>query len=295
MSYTHNDDKPEALLVNYGTVRGAELKEIYRVLEKQGDVPESALAKRFARPESNTSDRDTDHLDECLKFLSALDMLTSSAQKVVQLRNETVYPGLSFEGRLLHHIRQQSGKQYHLAYLFDVLAAQDRRRIGREPFLTEVKQDEGRKFGLQWNTTKLNMWGNLADTLGALSYVDNSEIVTSPTRALLYDLLSWYSDNGDDPEQFLGAMDWIHEEILPVYASQPGTPRVAVGVADVLRNMEAEGVLSFRSMSDTQRVVKLPKRTGSETEPVASFTIDDEAGAVPYTFPLDRQTTEVVA
>lgn len=295
MSYTHNDDKPKALLVNYGTVRGAELKEVYRVLKAQGDIPERAFEERFARPQSHSGSRDTDHLEECLKFLRTLDVLTISAQHVVRAQNEDVYPELSFEGRLLHHIRQQEGKQYHLAYLFDVLANQYRRRIGRESFLTEVKQDDGREFGLQWNVTKLNMWGNLADTLGALSYVDNSEIIASPTRALLYDLLSWYSKFGDDPEQFLSAMNWIHDEVLPVYVSRPGTPRVATGVADVLRNMQDEEVLSLRSMSDTQQVVELPDRTGETTEPIASFSVESQPETVPYAYPLDRTTDGGIA
>lgn len=295
MSYTYNDGKPRALLVNYGTVRGAELKNLYRVLKSQGDIPKSALEMRFARPESQSGTRNTDHLDACLKFLRTLDMVTVSAQGVVRLQNDNVYPELNFEERLLHHIRQQEQKQYHLSYLFDVLAKQDRRRIERESFLTAVKQDDGRAFGLQWNVTKLNMWCNLAETLGALSYVGNSEIVASPTRALLYDLLSWYSEHGDDPEEFLGAMNWIHDGILPVYASRPGNPRLATGVADVVRNMRSEGVLSLRSMSDTQRVVELPDRSGETTEPIASFSVESRPVTAPYTHPLDRTVDGGVA
>jgi hypothetical protein len=294
MSYTNNDDKPDALLISYATIRGAELKEIYRVLDSQGEVPETALERRFARPESDSGGRHTDHIENCLKLLRAVDVVSVSAQGVVQLLNDDIYPELGFEGKLLHHIRQQDGKQAHLSYVFDVLAREDCRRIGRTQLLTALKDDDTRTFGLQWNETKLNMWGNLGETIGALSYVDNSTVVASPTRALLYDLLSWYSEHGDDASNFLEATNWIHDEILPVYASQPGTPQLSVGVADVLRNMEDDGVLSLRSMSDAQHVVDVPRRTG-ETEPVVEFTVDERAQPVPYTYPLDRDITEGVA
>lgn len=294
MSYTYNDDKPDALLVNYGTVRGAELKEIFRVLDSQGAVPVSALEKRFARPESTSGALQTDHIENCLKLLRALDIVKISAQNVVSLLNEDVYSELDFEGRLLHHIRQQDGKQAHLWYVFDVLARQNRRRIERQQLLTALKDDDSRNFGHQWNETKLNMWGNLGDTIGALSYLDNNVIVTSPTRALMFDLLSWYNENGDKPSRFLSATNWINEEILSVYASQPGTPELSVGVADVLRNMEEDGVLELRSLSDTQRVVDVPRQTGS-TEPVVEFSVNDRPQEAPYTFPLDRDISEVVA
>ncbi|MEA5386765.1 hypothetical protein VB779_06670 [Haloarculaceae archaeon H-GB11] len=297
MSYEYNNTKPEALLTGYTSVRGAELKTIYGVLDVQGDIPVSALKKRFGRPYTNKNEINTDHVDDCLKFLKAIDMVEVSAQDVVSKLNEDIYPEISFEPRVLYHIRQQPERQYHLSYVFDVMAKQNRRRIPQEVLLEEVADDDEETFGLQWNEEKIRMWANLSDTLGAISYVtadDDNEIVASPTRRLLHELLTWYSENGEDPERLSRALGWIDEEFLPMYASRPGTPKVTPGVADVVRNMEEEDVLQTRSMSDTENVVDLPRRKGG-TEAVATFTMNDRLDCASYRYPLDRSERRVTA
>ena len=298
--YEYNDDKPEKLLTGYNTIRGAELKEIYRVLDQPGDVPVSALEDRFARPGTNSSSRNTVHVDRCLKFLCAVDMVEVSAQDVVSPMNRDVYPDIkAFEPRLLHHIRQQQDEQYHLSYIFDVSVGLDRRRIPEEELLEEVIDDEARSFGLNWNEDNMRMWANLADPLGAISYLnrgDTNEILVSPTRGLLVDLLSWYQENGEDSDRFARALEWIDEEFLPMFSTRQGSvPTVAVGVADVLNNMENEGVLSLRAMSDTADVVELPRSDREGSRNVATYSLEEVPDRPSYWYPLARSERRVNA
>lgn len=297
MSYTTNPDKPEKLLANYTTVRSAELTEIVELIEWQGGVPVSAIERRFGRPSSENDTPNVDHVENCLKFLRAIDVIELSEQSVVGLLNKDIYPELPLEARLLHHVRQQEGEQSHLSYIFDVMAELDVHRVPRQRLYEAVQADDDMNFGFEWTKPKINMWANLADTLGAVSYVtatDENQIVTSPTRALLYDLLDWHAANGETPERLLAALDWIHDEFLPVYASRAGTPEVTAGVAKTLRNMEAEDVLDFRTMSDTQKVVELPRQNGDGV-PVAEFTVGDRRQTAAYLHPLDRDEREVIA
>ncbi|WP_415380508.1 hypothetical protein [Halosimplex sp. TS25] len=288
--YSYNYDKPDALLTGYTTVRGAELKEIYRVLNSQGAVPKSALIERFGRPLSDDTTVEADHVDECLKFLKAVDIIEVDAQNVVSLFNEGVYPDIqSFEARLLHHIRQQTENQYHLSFIFDVMADLDARRIPEEALLEAVKGDD-ETFDLTWRGEKIRMWANLAETIGAISYDnedDENAIITSPTRPLLHELLQWHNQHGDDPKRFARALEWIDDAFLPVFDDRPGVPSVTAGVADTIRNLEADGVVSLRAMSDTQDVVEL-SRTQGGTENVATFEVESAPDRPTYWYPLDR-------
>lgn len=297
--FKHNNDKPSALLTGYSTVRGTELKEIYKTLESQGEVLASTIENRFGRP--TTDGVETEHIDQCLKFLRAIDMVEESAQGVISITNKDVYPSLSFEARVLHHVRKQSGKQYHLTYIFDVLAKQNCRRITEENLLENVKADDGRSFDLTWRGEKIRMWANLFDPLGAISYVtalstdlEENEIVASPTRALMYELLSWYAENGDDSKRFARALKWIDEEFMPVFADRPGIPKVATGVADVLNDMELEGVLSLQTMSDTGIVASLPRSNGAPRS-VATYTVETLPDRPAYWYPLDRNERRLQA
>lgn len=290
MDYEFNNKKPEALLTGYNTVRGAELKAIYNILDTQGDVPVSAFEERFGRPNTENNDINTSHVDNCLKFLQSVDMIEVSAQDVVSKFNKDVYPKLSFEPRVLYHIRRQTDRQYHLSYIFDVMTKQNSRRMTLELLLEEVNEDDSESFGLQWNTTNLGMWANLSDTLGVISYVnetEENEIITSPTRGLMYELLGWYNQYGDDSERLARALEWIDDEFFAVFYSRPGTPEVAIGVAEVLRNLEEEGALETRSMSDTEDVVNVARRKRG-MEAVATFSVNDKPNRASYQYPLDR-------
>jgi len=296
--YEYNDDKPEKLLTGYNTVRGAELREVYQVLDQQGDVPASAFEQRFGRPNADSSNINTAHVDRCLKFLRAIDMVEISAQGIVSLTNRDVYPNIeAFEPRLLHHIRQQQGEQYHLSHIFDVVVSLDRRRIPEEEVLEEVVSDDTRSFGFDWNDDNIRMWANLADPIGAISYLnrgDTNRVLVSPTRKLLVDLLLWYQNNGDDPDRFARALEWIHEEFFPVFREGASTT-VSVGVADVLNDMEAEGALSLRPMSDTEDVVEVPRSSREGSRNVATFTVKGVPDRPSYQYPLARNEWRVDA
>lgn len=298
--YEFNDDKPEKLLTGYSTVRGAELEEIYEVLSVQGEVPVSALETRFARPDASSTSRNTAHVDRCLKFFQAVDMIEVSAQDVVSPMNSDVYPAIeAFELRLLHHIRQQDGEQYHLSYIFDVATGLDRRRIPEEELLEEVIDDDARSFGLDWREEKLRMWANLADHLGTISYLnrgDTNRVLIAPTHGLLVDLLSWYQENGDDPDRFARALEWIDDEFLPVFSDRAGAvPTVSIGVADVLNDMESEGVLSLRGMSDTENVVELPVSDREGRRSILNYSVKEVPDRPSYWYPLDRSERRVNA
>lgn len=298
--YEYNDDKPEKLLTGYNTVRGAELKEIYRVLDHQGKVPVSAFEDRFARPSADSSTKRTVHVDRCLKFLRAVDMVEVSAQDVVSPMNRDVYPGIeAFEPRLLYHLRQQPGEQYHLSYVFDVAVGLDRRRIPEEELLEEVVDDDEQSFGFDWNSDNIRMWANLAEPLGAVSYLNRGEtnqVLVAPTRGLLLELLSWYQEHGDDPDRFARALEWIDEEFFPVFNVRHGSsPTVSVGVADVLNDMASEDVLSLRSMSDTEDVVELPRSSREGSRNVATYTVEEVPDRPSYWYPLDRTERRVHA
>lgn len=294
MTNNKYESKPTALLINYGTVRAAELKSIYEFIEEQGDVLVSAVEKRFARPKGG--ELETSHTKNCLKFLRSVEILGMTAQNVLSMMNADVYPELSFEATLLHQLREQTGKQYHLSYIFDVLAQDDRRRITERNLLAAIKEDDSASFGLTWNTTKLKMWANLSDQLGAISFVSGAgenEIVQSPTRALLYELLSYHADHHDDSDSFLEAMNWINDEFLQVYAKRRGNPTLALGVADTLRNMDEAGVISLYGESDRGDVVSVPADRGDMS--IARFTVDESSKQASFAYPLERYSEEVVA
>jgi len=290
--YTYNDDKPSKLLTGYSTVRGAELKSIYTFVGGGQDVTETDIEERFGRPDFASGNTNTVHIDSCLRFLEAIDMIEISDTDVVSLTNDEFYPELeSFEPRLLAHIRKQEGEQYHLSYLFDITAKQDTRRCSLEELLEVAKGDETNLFDLAWREEKLRMWANLADHVGALSYLSGdgeNEVMTSPARPLLGELLSWYNENGEDSKRFARAMEWIDSEFLGVFSESLNIPTVSVGVADVLANMVDDGVLTLRSMSDTEDVVELPMPNGG-TRRISTFNIERPFPQKPtYWYPIDR-------
>jgi hypothetical protein len=213
--------------------------------------------------------------------------------------NLDLYPELeSFEPRILHHIRQQTGQQYHLPYILDVAVSQDQRRIREEELLEAVADDDERSFDLDWREEKIRMWANLYDHLGAVSYLnreDPNEILIAPSRMLLAELLQWYQDNGSDPERLARALEWIDEEIVPVFSVRHGTPTVSAGVADVLNDLDAEGVISMRGMSDTEDVVEVPLSSRAGSENIATFTVESVPDRPSYRYPLLQSETEVNA
>lgn len=293
--YKEADDKDEALLTGYGTVRGAELKSIYTDISE--NTPVSEIEKRHGKPNPETGSHETDHISNCMKFLRALDMIEISVQDVVNCINTDIYPELSFEARLLYHIRRQTDRQYHLAEVHEVLMSIDEedersglRAVPEEELLKMV--DRKTEYDFKWRPEKIKMWANLLDPIGAVSY-DGDEILTSPSRALLYELLSEYKKENKDEElsgdDLRGALEWIDEEFFPVFSSRTGTPHVHIGVADVLSSMVKDDVIEIVSMTDRTDTIELPYSIDNTEEP-AEFRINAKPDEAAYYYPLDRTT-----
>lgn len=288
---------PDKILTGYGTVRSAELKAIDEFLVE--DTSLSGIIKRFGRPSPESADGfESKHIEDCVKFMHSLDLIERSAQDVVKPLNRDEYPEISFEARLLHHIRSQHGDEYQLAEVHDLLmeyTSTDKqhgyRRVAEEDLVTLLKEES--RYDIQWRSEKTSMWANLLGPVGAISYsTEHDEIVTSPTRALLHELLSYHQTNREDPEGILPALEWIHEEFVPVFHDLSGSPRLHIGVADTLDNMVDDGVLDFVGMTDVTQTVRLPYRIDDTEEP-ARFKIDDAPDRPSYWYPLERSERKV--
>lgn len=291
-------DKPTALLSgSYTTVRGAELRELDAMLQKQGDnVPVSGFEDRFAGYDDE-GHLETAHVEDCLGLLQKIDYIEVSPQKAVSRFNDHVFSDLSFEVRLLAHIRQQTGRPEHLTYISEVLARLDQRRVDRDRLLEEVQGDDADTYSdeLSWTMEKIRFWANLLDPLGALSYStwsNESEIVASPTRALLIEAISHYAANADDGTRAGDCFRWIDEWILPLLSDRAGIPRLSVGAADTLRSMEDDGAIDMLRETDAQDIVHLPEDKGGERT-VSTVTVADPPTNAAYDYPLTRTTRRI--
>lgn len=292
-------DKPTVLISgSYTTVRGAELREIDNLLDQQGgDVAVSAIEDRFARLESGV--RNTDHVEDCLDFLQTVDFVEISGQGVVSRFNGDAFPGLSFEARLLAHLRQQCGRPRHITYISEVLSKVDERRVSTERLLEEVQSDEADSYSdeLSWTKEKIQFWANLHDPLGAVTYTasrrtSTAEIISSPTRALLAELIGHYTENAEEGASALSCFEWIDDWIFPIFSERAGSNRIATGVADTLRSMEDEDVIEMYRESDTQSSVELPQKGGADRS-VSAVHLNETPETTPYSYPLNRKTRRV--
>ena len=300
--YEPNESKPEKILTGYGTVRGAELKVIYQ------DIGESTLLtdieRRYGRPREGGYQ--TDHIHECLRFLQTLDMIKLTDEETLKLINTPLFTefDLPFELRLLYHIRQQTGEQYHLAAIHDTAIMElvgdeghyGNRRVTVGELVTEVKRHTD--YDLTWREEKITMWANLLALVGVLSYsAEEDEIVLAPHRAPLHDLLTLHNEHRQEHRQdgdgLLAALEWIHESFFPVFTRR-GDPTVHVGVADVMENMVTDGAISLKGMSDRTEVVNLPMVI-DDTQTPADFDVGPAPKRPSYWYPLEMRETRLKA
>ena len=283
-NYQYATGKPEAQLVNYNTVRPPELKLIYESLERGGTGPTNIkqLKNQF------TLD-DDEHLEQCLRFLHALDLLDRPEDRVVKLTNTDVFPELSFEARLLHHLHQQDRPQDHIARAQSIAFAKSPQTLERDQLVTDLKREVDY---ITWNTTKVNMLYRLFEGIGILDYIDSRELVLSPSRALLYELLETFHET-ENSTDFGEAIAWVEEYFMSVLVDRPGTARLHQGVTDTLQNLIDDDVITVRGMADAQNEIELPTTHSRHEEPVIKeFELNGLASeAVPsYQYPLDRFT-----
>jgi hypothetical protein len=282
--YRYADGKPEAQLVNYNTVRTAELKLIYRSIETStpGSIPVSSLKKQFTFEED-------DHLQQCLAFLYALDFLERPEDRVIEPINEDVFPELSFEAKLLHHLHQQDNPQDHLARAQAVAFDEASKTIERDLLVTHLNRELGY---INWNKTKVNMWYRLYEGIGVLDHLDSRDLVLSPSRALLYELLETFQET-ETSNDFGEAVTWIEEFFMSVLSDRPGTAQLHQGVTDTLQTLIDDGLVEVRGMADAQNEVKLPAtHSRTETPAIKEFSLLDSppAESAKYRYPLERFT-----
>ncbi|MFC4440492.1 MULTISPECIES: hypothetical protein [Natrialbaceae] len=206
---------------------------------------------------------DDDHLERCLKFLHGIDLIERPEERVVERVNEDVFPELSFEARLLHHLHHQEQPQDHLARAQAIAFKNSPRTLDRELLVTYLKRD---LEYINWNKTKVNMWYRLYEGIGALSFVDTRELVLSPSRTLLYELLETFHET-EGSTDFGEAVAWIEEHFLSVRIDRPGTPRLHQGVTDTLQNLMDKDAIDVRGMADAQNEVILPSTHSHHEEP----------------------------
>jgi hypothetical protein len=280
-------DKSTKKLTSYPTIRIAELKRIDASIT--GTTSIEGLISRFSRGGPNASaDR---HVRECLQFMEAVDLLIDDGTGAVTPINDTRFPQpeTSFELRLLHHLRKQEGQQEHFWRIQEILIREDVRTIDEAQLFTNIKRELSYEFS--WTEEKLRAWRNIAVQLGMISYSDEEGIVSSPSRALMYEILRLYTDQSES-DDLSEALQWIEQHFLFCFTNRAGTPTLNPGIADVLESMGTDGVLELRSMADAQNEVTFPptwRRAQSRT--LKSFKLTDEpTRTAAYAYPLDHHS-----
>lgn len=290
--YQENTSKPEKILTGYGTVRSAELKAIYSDIDMM--TPLTQVENRFGRP--TPSGRETDHIENCLRFLRTLDMIEQTAQDVLNPINTDLFATeqFPFELRLLYHIREQSGSQLHLADIqekairspYPDTGRYGIRRISVDDLRVAVERETD--YDLEWRNEKIQMWANLLDPIGAISYSSSEdEILLAPSRKLVHYGLAYHQEHREASRSILSALEWINREFFTVFSRPGDTPSVHVGVADVLESLVADDALELVGMSDRSEEVDLPRQI-DDTETPADYQVSTPPDRPAYWHPLER-------
>ena len=270
-------NKPDRILINYNTVRAAELKAIYNSLVSDRTVQNIV---------SDFSHGSGDNVQECIDFLHATDFLERSDDRVVSRLNHDVFPNLPFEARLLHHLRRQPDPQDHLTRIQSVALNIADRSLTVDVLLPEVKGDMDYDFN--WNDTKLRMWRALSAQVGLISNSKTRDIILSPCRRLLYDLFAQH-ERQNGTANLYSALSWIEENFFDVFETTTGTPQVHPAISDVLQNMESEDILEFRTFSDAKNEVTLPQSVHTKTSRSLSvYEINPVPDSPAYQYPLTQ-------
>ncbi|NUE03613.1 hypothetical protein HUB97_14080 [Halorubraceae archaeon YAN] len=303
--FTPASSKPDKLLTGFISVRAPELKHIYNSI--QGPTSVSELRKKFGRPTSDGIE--TDHIEDTIRFLNAVDLVESPSGDIrdtVERINERHLVGLPFEARLQYHCNQQEGRQTHFAAVYQALLNEGGRTVNgdRDHLRTILKRETD--HGFSWTNEKIDMWMTLNEQLG-LIIESKDDIVLSPCRALMHDALVLapmsYDEhpNYDDAiiknGEFRRAFDWINDNLFSVYEERAGTPRIHPAIADVLRNMEDDGVVILSSPGDSQNTVKIPPENLNEDvrgnrRDVTRISIQSHPDEAAYQYPLTQHLTQ---
>lgn len=304
-TYTPASSKPDKLLTGFISVRAPELKQIYNAIQEPTDVSE--LTGKFGRPTPDGIQ--TDHVEETIRFLNTIDLVDSPSgdiRSTVERINGGQFTDLSFEARLLYHCNQQEGRQRHFADVYRALLSEGARVLDREhddiPTLLKRKTD----YNFSWKKEKIDMWVTLCSQLGLISETEE-ELVLSPCRALLYDALMLAPTSAEeDPNykmaevedaEFRRLLDWISDNLFAIYGERTGTHRVHPAIADVLRNMEDDDVISLSNPGDSQNAVEIPPEdldddVRGQRRDVTRCSIQTRPEETAYEYPLTQFLTQ---
>lgn len=281
-----NQNKPTAILINYNHVRTAELKAIYSSLVSDRTVQNIVSDFTYESKDEGDNESNEDNVRDCIKFLHATDFLERSEDRVVSRLNHDVFPDLSFEARLLYHLRKQPDPQDHLTRIQSVALDIADRSVTIDVLLPEVKGNLDR--GFKYNKTKLRMWRSLSTQIGLISVTETRGMILSPCRRLLYDLLDLHKQQ-EGTTNLYSALSWIEENFFDVFETTTGTPRVHPAVSDVLQNMESEDVLKFQTFSDAKNEVTLPESVHTQTaRSVRDYDLEAIPDSPAYQYPLTQ-------
>lgn len=304
-TYTPANTKPDKLLTGFISVRAPELKHLYGAIQGATSVDE--LTNKFGRPTEDGLE--TDHVEETVRFLNTVDLVESPSgdiRNTVERINEHQFKGLPFEPRLLYHCNQQKGRQTHFAAIYPALLTEGDRTVSakRDDLRTILKRKTDYEFA--WKDEKIDMWLTLCEQLGLVTETEDS-IVLSPCRALFHDALilsptdTDKEPNYDDVEvkngEFRRALDWINDNLFAVYEERAGTSRVHPAIADVLRNMEDDGVISLSSPGDSQNAVEIPPEdldddVRGKRRDATRVSIHSRPDKTAYQYPLTQPLTQ---
>jgi hypothetical protein len=136
------------------------------------------------------------------------------------------------------------------------------------------------------------MWYRLYEGIGVLGYMDSRELVLSPSRALLYELLRTFQEV-EGSNDFGQAVSWIEQHFMRVLSERPGTAQLHQGVTDTLQSLINEGLVEVRGMADAQNEVRLPStQSRTETPAIKEFSLNAPPTDPParQQYPLERFT-----
>jgi hypothetical protein len=148
------------------------------------------------------------------------------------------------------------------------------------------------------------MWVTLCEQLGLVTETDDG-LVLSPCRALMHDALVLAPTSEGETAEYGGEvedgeirqlLDWIADNLFAVYTNRTGSPRVHPAIADVLRNMAEDSVITLSSPGDAQNEVKLPPEDLNEDsrgsrQAVTYLSIQNTPDETAYQYPLDQFIT----
>lgn len=280
--YTYADGKSNKDLASYQGVRGAEVKSI--ALNLQDSTPVSQVHQDFVRP---ADDANTSSVDDTLQFLHAIDIIEYPTERVVEPIDNQPFAKYSFETRILHHLKQQKDAQDHFNRIQEVMVKREKQKEVRLYDKANLKEDLERKaddYPFDWTIQKVETWYNLMAPMGLISIRNNQEIGTSPSPALVYDLLDIFKQK-EGSNSLREALDWIEENFFASYADTGGVPRVHLGLSDTMKTMIHDNSLSLMSPSDATYEVEVP---ATKADRVSRFKLSERPSMPSYRYPLEH-------